>query len=77
MHFSEREVPLIYRVIERMEPFRVTFGEQGARLSSGVFADFDPPLTEGYAVPLRVRGTVFGAMLVGQQEGQAAFRRGD
>ena len=75
VHFSRHEVPLIYQVVTRMEPLFVNFDERGGRLSSGVFAHFEPPLTAGYAVPLRVRGTVFGVMVVGEQEGQAVLTK--
>ena len=69
--FSRREVPVVYQVIESMLPISIDFSGARERLSVGILAYFEPSLLAGYAVPLRVRGTVFGVMLVGQQDGQA------
>lgn len=70
LYFSRREVPVVYQAIDGMMPVRVDFTSARERLSAGILTHFDPALVAGYAVPLRVRGTVFGVMLVGQQEGQ-------
>ncbi len=65
---SRLDAPLLFQVIERMTSVSVDLtGERGTFVQYAQ-AFLSQPLLDGYIVPLRVRGTVFGVMLLARQE---------
>ncbi|GEM_PF-252353 len=67
------DAPLLYQVIDRMAPVSLDFADDRGFMLKRTLTYFSQPLIEGYAVPLRVRGTIFGIMVLGRQEGHAPF----
>ncbi|HOT90649.1 MAG TPA: GAF domain-containing protein [Anaerolineae bacterium] len=65
------DAPLLYQVVERMATLPLDFEDARTAMLRRVFSYFEHPLVEGYAVPLRVRGTVFGILILGRQEEHA------
>ncbi|HQE91233.1 MAG TPA: GAF domain-containing protein [Anaerolineae bacterium] len=70
---TRTDAPLLYQVVDRMIPVSIDFMQEHGPVLERSFAHFDQPLVEGYAVPLRVRGTVFGIMLLGRHEDHPPF----
>lgn len=70
---SRLDAPILYHVIERMTPISVNFTSERGTFVQHAQAYLPQPLVEGYVVPLRVRGTVFGIMLLGRQEQHPDF----
>jgi len=70
---SRLDAPLLYQVIERMTPTSVDFAGERGTFVQHAQAYLSQPLVDGYVVPLRVRGTVFGVMAVGRQEQHPDF----
>ncbi|MFN2108304.1 MAG: GAF domain-containing protein [Anaerolineae bacterium] len=70
---SRLDAPMLYRVIERMIPVSVNFADERGTFVQHAQAYLSQPLVEGYVVPLRVRGTVFGVMALGRQEEHPDF----
>lgn len=67
------DAPVLFQVIEKMTAVSVEFaGERGTFVQQAQ-AHLSQPLIDGYIVPLRVRGTVFGVMLMGRQEQHPDF----
>lgn len=62
------DAPVLYQVIERMTAVSVDFAGERGTFVQHAQALLPQPLLDGYIVPLRVRGTVFGVMLVARQE---------
>ncbi|MFN2200943.1 MAG: GAF domain-containing protein, partial [Caldilineaceae bacterium] len=64
---SRLDAPVLYHVIERMTPASIDFSSERGTFAQHAQAYLSEPLVEGYVVALRVRGTVFGVMLVARQ----------
>ncbi len=67
------DAPLLYQVTERMATLTIDFADARGAMLKRVFSYFEHPLVEAYAVPLRVRGTVFGILILGRQEEHPAL----
>ncbi len=67
------DAPLLYQVIDKMAPVSLDFADDRGLMLKRTLTYFSQPLVEGYAVPLRVRGTIFGIMVLGRQEEHASF----
>jgi len=70
---SRFDAPVLYHIIERMTPISVDFGSERGTFVQHAQAYLEQSLVEGYAVPLRVRGTVFGVVLLARQEQHPAL----
>lgn len=62
------DAPILFQVVERMTAVSVDFAGERGTFVQHAQALLPQPLLDGYIVPLRVRGTVFGVMLVARQE---------
>lgn len=70
---SRLDAPVLFQVIEKMTPTSVKFtGERGTFVHYAQ-AHLSQPLVDGYIVPLRVRGTVFGVMALAREEQHPAL----
>jgi len=70
---SRLDAPVLFQVIERMTPVSVDFAGERGTFVQHAQAYLSEPLIDGYIVPLRVRGTVFGVMLMGRQAQHPVF----
>ncbi|MEJ5309514.1 MAG: GAF domain-containing protein [Anaerolineae bacterium] len=62
------DAPILFQVVERMTAVSVDFAGERGTFVQPAQALLPQPLLDGYIVPLRVRGTVFGVMLLARQE---------